>query len=336
MQCSKSVAATLNQTLKYEVTMKLLIFGLILVTLSFPGTGPLMAQSDTIKVTLLGTGTPQLNPRRMSYSTLVEAGGEVLMFDAGRAAMLQAKKSGANLKNFDKLFLTHLHSDHVVGIPDVWLTGFLAPLFRATPLKVWGPKGVTNLTAGLRQAYDFDVNTRIAQYGGKRAEGMEFDTTEIHDGLVYENEGIKVSAFEVEHLGSNTSFGYKIEYEGRSVVLSGDTIYSENLIRHAKGVDLLVHQVGYAPEAAIRENKVVARIITLHTQPQQVARIFTEAKPKLAVFSHIAVFKVQGPDLSPAGEQAMMDVVRQAYDGAVILGQDLMAFEIGDTVIQLP
>lgn len=315
--------------------MKILKFCSILFTLCFLNPGQLMAQSDTIKVTLLGTGTPQLNPRRMSYSTLVEAGGEVLMFDAGRAAMLQAKKSGANLKKFDKLFLTHLHSDHVVGIPDVWLTGFLAPTFRATPLRVWGPEGVTNLTSGLRQAYDFDVSKRVAQYGGKRAAGMEFETTVVHDGLVFENNGIKVTAFEVEHLGPNTSFGYKIEYKGRSVVLSGDTIYSENLIKYAEGVDLLVHQVGYAPEAAIRENKVVARIISHHTQPQQVARIFTETKPKLAVLSHIVVFNSKGPDLSPSGEEQMMDVVRQYYSGSVILGQDLMAFEIGDTVIQL-
>ena len=315
--------------------MRILRLALILFTFGFLGMSQSMAQTDTIKVTLLGTGTPQLNPRRMSYSTLIEAGGEVFMFDAGRAAMLQAKKSGANLKNLNNLFLTHLHSDHVVGVPDVWLTGFLAPMFRDRPLQVWGPEGVKNLTSGLRQAYDVDVGIRIAQYGGNRADGMEFDTTVVHDGFVYETNGIKVTAFEVQHTGPNTAYGYKFEYNGHSVVLSGDTIYDENVIKYAKGADLLVHEVGYAPEAAIKENKVVATIISKHTQPQQVAEILTLTKPKLAVISHMVIFNIKGPDLSPEGEEKMMEVLRQYYSGPATLGQDLMAFEVGDQVVQL-
>ena len=321
--------------------MRQILLGLILFTIGFAGIHQSVAEeqqasgADSIKVTLLGTGTPQLNPRRMSYSTLIEAGDEVLLFDAGRAAMLQAKKSGTNLKKLNKLFLTHLHSDHVVGIPDVWLTGFLAPSFRATPMNVWGPKGVDNLTAGLRQAYDVDVNLRIAQYGGKRAAGMDFKTTTVHDGYTYESNGVRVTAFEVQHTGPDTSYGYKIEYKGRSVVLSGDTIYNENVVKHATGVNLLVHQVGYAPKEAVEKNKVVARIISLHTQPQQVAQILKVAKPKLAVLSHIVVFSPKGPDLSPEGEEKMMEVVRQHYSGPVILGQDLMAFEVGDEVTQI-
>ncbi len=321
--------------------MRQTLFSLIFFTIGFAGVHQSLAAeqpesgADSIKVTLLGTGTPQLNPRRMSYSTLIEAGNEVLMFDAGRAAMLQAKKSGANLKNLDKLFLTHLHSDHVTGIPDVWLTGFLAPTFRATPMKIWGPEGTQDLTSGLRQAYDFDVNIRIAQYGGKRANGMEFETTEVHDGFVYEKNDVKVTAFEVQHTGANTAFGYKIEYNGYSVVLSGDTIYDKNVIKHAKGADLLVHQVAYAPQDAIEKNKVVARILSQHTQADQVAEILTLTKPKLAVLSHIVVFKAQGPDLSPEGEERMMEVVRRHYNGPVTLGQDLMAFEVGDKVLQI-
>lgn len=321
--------------------MRGITLGLVVLAIGFAGIQQSIAEKQSssgagsIKVTLLGTGTPQLNPRRMSYSTLIEAGDEVLLFDAGRAAMLQAKKSGVNLKKLNKLFLTHLHSDHVVGIPDVWLTGFLAPSFRATPMYVWGPNGVDNLTAGLRQAYDVDVNLRVAQYGGKRSAGMEFETTTVHDGYTYESNGVKVTAFEVQHTGPDTAFGYKIEYSGRSVVLSGDTIYNENVVKYATGVDLLVHQVGYAPKEVIEQNKVVARIMSLHTQPEKVAEILNVAKPKMAVLSHIVIFGPQGPDLSPEGEEKMMDVIRQHYSGAVTLGQDLMAFEVGDQVIQL-
>jgi ribonuclease Z len=144
-----------------------------------------------------------------------------------------------------------------------------------------------------------------------------------------------VTAFEVQHTGPDTAFGYKIEYNGRSVVLSGDTIYNENVVKHADGVDLLVHQVGYAPREAIEQNKVVARIISLHTQPEQVAEILKATKPKMAVLSHIVVFSSKGPDLSPEGEEKMMEVIRQHYSGPVTLGQDLMAFEVGDQVVQL-
>jgi len=321
--------------------MRQIVKGIIVITASLAGVSQSVAEhhpadeAGSIKVTLLGTGTPQLNPRRMSYSTLIEAGDEVLLFDAGRAAMLQAKKSGANLKKLNKLFLTHLHSDHVVGIPDVWLTGFLAPSFRATPMLVWGPKGVDGLTAGLRQAYDVDVDLRVAQYGGKRAAGMEFETTQVHDGYVYESNGVRVTAFEVQHTGPETAYGYKVEYQGRSVVLSGDTVYSENVARQAAGVDLLVHQVGYAPAEAIEQNPIVARIISLHTQPEKLADILNVAKPKLAVLSHIVVFGSKGPDLSPEGEERMIEVLRQHYSGPVTLGQDLMAFEVGDQVVQV-
>jgi ribonuclease Z len=202
-------------------------------------------------------------------------------------------------------------------------------------MNVWGPKGVDNLTAGLRQAYDVDVKLRIAQYGGKRAAGMEFASTTVHDGYTYESNGVRVTAFEVQHAGPETSYGYKIEYKGRSVVLSGDTIYNENVIKYAKGADLLVHQVGYAPREAIEQNKVVARIILMHTQPGQVGEILTAARPKLAVLSHIVVFSPKGPDLSAEGEEKMMDVLRQHYSGPVTLGQDLMAFEVGEQVVQL-
>ena len=187
----------------------------------------------------------------------------------------------------------------------------------------------------MRQAYDVDVKLRVAQYGGSRAAGMEFETTQVHDGYVYESNGVRVTAFEVQHTGPDTAYGYKIEYAGRSVVLSGDTVYNENVAKHAEGVDLLVHQVGYAPKEAIEQNKVVARIISLHTQPEQLAEILNLAKPKQTVLSHIVVFGPKGPDLSPKGEENMIEVLRQHYSGPVTLGQDLMAFEVGEQVVQL-
>ena len=296
---------------------------------------PARAAQDTIKVTLLGTGTPQLNPRRNGNSTLIEAGGQVIMFDAGRNAMFQAKQAGTNLRKINNVFLTHYHSDHVNGLSDVWMMGYLGFAMRKEPLKIWGPAGVKQLTDGLTMAFAADVKIRTEQFGGNRKPGMTLVPKLVKPGVVNNVNGVKITAFEVDHIEARPALGYRIEYKGRTVVLSGDTIFSENLIKNSMGVDLLIHQIGYAPPNAMKKNKLVRRIIGHHTQPHQVAQVLNAAKPKMAVISHIVVFKMKGADLSPQGEEAMMRALRESYQGPVLLGQDLMAFEVGDTVRRL-
>ena len=296
---------------------------------------PAWAAGDTIKVTLLGTGTPQLNPRRNGYSTLIEAGGQVIIFDAGRNAMFQAKQAGANLRKINNVFLTHYHSDHVNGLPDIWMMGYLGFALRKQSLKIWGPAGVKQLTDGLTMAYGADVKIRIEQFGGNRKPGMTLVPMVVKPGVVNNVNGIKITAFEVNHIEARPAVGYRIEYKGRTVVLSGDTIYSNNVIKNAMGVDLLIHQIGYAPPNAMKKNKLVKKIIGHHTQPHQLAQVLNATQPKLTVLSHIVVFKMKGADLSPQGEEAMMRALRKDYQGPVVLGQDLMAFEVGDTVRRL-
>ena len=290
------------------------------------------AKRGDFRVTLLGTGTPQLNPRRNGYSTLIEAGGQVIMFDAGRQAMFQAKMAGANLRKINNVFLTHYHSDHVNGLSDVWMMGYLGFAMRKQNLKIWGPAGVEQLTKGLTMAFGADVKIRTEQFGGNRKPGMTLVPMLVKPGQVYRVGEVTIKPFAVDHIEARPAVGYRIEYKGRSVALSGDTIFSKNLIRNTKGVDLMIHQIGYAPPNAMKKNKLVRKIIGHHTQPHQVATVLSATKPKLAVISHIVVFKLKGADLSLKGEIAMMEVLRQKYSGPLMLGQDLMAFEIGDTV----
>jgi ribonuclease Z len=288
-------------------------------------TAPVVAQEQQIRVTLLGTGCPPPVMNRFGPSTLVEAGGQKYIFDAGRGALQRLAQLGVRWQDIEGVFLTHLHSDHVVGFPDLWLTGWLIVPGRSVPLRVWGPAGTIAMMSHLQQAYEYDIRIRI-QNDGASPEGVALLVKDISEGVVYERSGVKVTAFEVDHAPVKPAFGYRIDYAGRSVVLSGDTRVSENLIRHAQGVDLLVHEV-FAPATLERAGVPPARaknIIDYHTTPEQAGKVFTRLKPKLAVYSHIC--------MPTATEQDLLPATRKTYTGPLQLGEDLMAIEVGETI----
>jgi len=287
-----------------------------LLTLPF-----VMARAQDIKVTLLGTGSPQPVMSRFGPSILVEAGGHRLLFDAGRGAVMRLAQQ--RIRWVDSIFLTHLHSDHVVGFPDLWLTGWLAG--RDRPLSVWGPRGTRKAMSHLEQAFEFDIRIRL--YDDRLPpDGVVILAEDIAEGVVFDKGGVKVTAFEVDHTPIKPAFGYRIDYRGRSVVLSGDTRVSDNLIRHAQGVDLLVHEVA-APESLQRAGIPPERakgIVDHHVTPEQAGEIFTTAKPRLAVYSHIV--------LASATEQDLVPPTRKTYAGPLEVGEDLMVIEVGDKI----
>ncbi len=284
-----------------------------------------VARTQDITVTLLGTGNPIPSMTRFGPSILVEAGGQTFLFDAGRGALQRLTQRHVRWQDVDGVFLTHLHSDHVVGFPDLWLTGRLVAGGRDRPLRVWGPTGTKSMTSALAQAYAFDIGVRQSDDGAS-PEGAVLQTEEIAEGVVFEHDGVVISAFEVDHAPVSPAFGYRIDYRGRSVVLSGDTRPSENLMRHAQAVDLLVHEV-VSPESMARSGRVgpkVAAVIAHHTTAEQAGEIFARTKPRLAVFSHIGQPDASADELIPA--------TRKHYAGALEVGEDLMVIEIGATV----
>ena len=275
-----------------------------------------------IKVTLLGTGTPQPIMERFGASTLVQAGNETLLFDAGRGCLQRLLQINVSYSKIDALFLTHLHSDHTVGLPDLWLTGWLISR-RTIPLNVYGPAGTNEMINYLRKAYAFDIKMRVED--DKRVEeGSKFLVKEVQQGVVYEKNGVKVTAFEVDHGYVKPAFGYRVDYNGHSVVLSGDTKYSENLVRFAQGTDLLVHEVAIAPDTLSKSDPLYP-IFAHHTSVEEAAKVFNEVKPKLAAYSHIV--KIYGRN-----EQELLRRTKANYSGRFTIGEDLMSFSVGDTV----
>jgi ribonuclease Z len=286
---------------------------------------PATAGGQDIKVTLLGTGCPPPVMNRFGPSTLVEAGGQKLLFDAGRGALQRLAQLRVRWQDVDGLFLTHLHSDHVVGFPDLWLTGWLVGPGRDRPLAVWGPRGTKKMMSHLEQAYEFDIRIRL--YDDRASpDGVVLLAEDISEGVVLERGGVKITAFEVDHKPVKPAFGYRVDYRGRSIVLSGDTRVSDNLIRHSQGVDLLIHEVA-APEtfqrAGVRPERAKT-VIEHHVTPEQAGEVFAKTKPRLAVYSHIV--------LPIATEQDLIPPTRKTYAGPLEVGEDLMVIEVGEKI----
>ena len=284
------------------------------------------------RVTLLGTGTPIPVPGRFGPSTLIEAGDQTVLIDAGRGATIRMFQLGVPIGRIDALLLTHFHSDHTVGIPDLWLTGWLSSHFgaRRGPFNVIGPTGTEALMRHLELAYARDIEIRVEDEK-LAGENVAITVKEFTgDGPVYQNGDLRVTAFTVDHGDAiKPAFGYRIDYRGRVAVLSGDTRYNENVVRHARGADLLVHEVAMARPELLGEPHI-QRIVGHHTTPQQAGLVFARAKPKLAAFTHLVMLASE--TIGAPSVEELVAATRETYDGPLEVGEDLMSFEIGDTV----
>jgi ribonuclease Z len=290
-----------------------------------------MTASD-FRVTLLGTGVPIPSPDRFGPCTLVEAGDQKFLIDAGRCATIRLYQLKLPIGRIDVQLLTHYHSDHTSGVPDVWLTGWLESYFgtRKTPYRVIGPTGARELIENLERAYALDIKIRVADEKLPLS-GIATDVTEFDcDGTVYEQGGVRVLAFEVDHGDViKPCYGYRFEYGGRVAVFSSDTRYNDNVIKYGAGADLLVHEVASARPELMKE-AYIQRIIGHHTTPREAGLVFAQTKPKLAAYTHILQLGSEG--IPPPTIDDIVAETRKTYSGPLAVGEDLMAFEIGVTV----
>lgn len=289
------------------------------------------------KVVVLGTGTPNADPDRSGPCVAVIVGENSYLVDFGpglvrRAA--QAYRQGIDalkVSNLKRAFLTHLHSDHSGGYSDLILSPWV--LERNEPLKVFGPKGLNDMTTHILAAYSADINERIFGLEQANKEGIKVEVDEISPGEIYKDEFVTVEAIPVIH-GSFESYAYKFKTPDKIVVISGDTSPCENLINAAKDCDILVHEVYYTQGVHSRSPQWKKYHTSVHTSAIELGEIASKIKPNLLVMYHqlYMIDTINGNDSELSNkiekvEKEIMKEVRENYKGNVISAKDLGVYE---------
>jgi len=298
---------------------------LLLIYIFFPGNIFVQAKEKSnenkTKVILLGTGNPYPNPERSGPATAIVYNNRVFLFDAGAGVMRQINKAGLPISGPEATFITHLHSDHTLGYPDLILTSWL--MRRKKHLEVYGPHGLQRMTDLLLQAYSEDIKIRIEGLERELPDAYKVDVHEISPGVVYDSAGIKITAIPVLHGDWKEAYGYRIDTPDKSIVLSGDTRPCEALIGAAKGVDILVHEV-YPASKVKPEDRPGGEFWPqyckeFHTSDVELGNIAKQVKPKLLILYHIVRMGATDKDL-------MEGIRKGGFIGKVVIGKDIETF----------
>jgi ribonuclease Z len=296
---------------------------------------------DGMHVVLCGSGSPLPDPTRAGPCSAVIVDGKIFVVDIGGAAVRNLGQMGLAPGQVEALLLTHFHSDHIDGMGELMLQRW-AGGGRTSPLPVIAPEGVEAIVDGLNAAYAADVSYRIAHHGadimppsGAGGEARPFVMPQgVAQRLIYDLDGLKITAFAVDHRPVSPAVGYRFDYKGRSVVFSGDSVKSETVRKVCNGCDLLVHETLNAAMVGVTERAlrkagrdrlahIMADIPDYHTTPVQAAALAKAARARMLVFSHIV------PALPLDYLQGYyMKGVSQAFDGPVVLGKDGMLFSL--------
>lgn len=273
-------------------------------------------------VVLLGTGTPNADPERSGPAIAVIVNGKPYLVDAGpgvvrRAAAAHSTGVGPlEVKNLRHLFLTHLHSDHTVGLPDMIFTPWV--LGRTVPLQLFGPGGSKRMVQHIMAAYEEDIAVRLDGLEPANERGYQVDLHEIDAGVVYEDENVRVTAFRVHHGDWEQAFGFRFESADRVVVVSGDATPSDAVVDACDGCDVLVHEVYSQTGFEGRPPEWQRYHADSHTSTIQLAELAMRARPGLLVLYHQLFWGVTDVDL--------VAEIAASYDGAVVSGRDLDVF----------
>jgi ribonuclease BN (tRNA processing enzyme) len=294
--------------------MKRLLFAVILAASS------LAAQNTVTQVVMLGTGTPNADPDRSGPAVAVIVNGHSYLVDCGpgvvrrAAAAKRAGVPGLEMKDLRTLFITHLHSDHTLGYPDLIFTPWV--LGRTDHLAAYGPAGLQDMTKNILAAWKKDIDVRTTGLEHANTTGYLVDVHEIKPGVVYKDEYVTVTAFPVKHGSWDEAFGYRFQTPDRVIVISGDTSPADSVVQACNGCDLLLHEV-YASGAhsEMDSPQWQAYFKAFHTSTQELAAIATRARPKMLVLYHQMFHNV------PEGE--FLQQIRNNYAGAVVSAHDL-------------
>jgi ribonuclease Z len=287
------------------------------------------ADPDTILVDLVGTGGPELTADRAGASTLIRIDGEAFLFDAGRGALQGIYRSGAPPQSVTRIFLTHLHNDHIEGLPTLWITPWFL-LNRREHLEIWGPPRTQAMVEGMRGMFAHDVEQRSNERFHR--ENLDITVHEIKVGVVYEGGSVRIIAIPAEHHEGNPAFAYRFEARGKSVLLTGDTTLTDSLRQAAAGATVIISNVAAGTMELERSGKIDA-VLNKLMRPEQAAELFSLAKPSLAVYSHVVKKQLPGR----GGDAAIRRRTRQAgYTGPLVMGTDGLRIRVGETTKVMP
>jgi ribonuclease Z len=298
-------------------------------------------QSPDLHVVLCGTGSPLPDPDRAGACTAVLAGGEFVLVDVGPGSWETVDLANLPTGQLTAVLLTHFHSDHIGDLGEAMTQSWIAG--RARMLDVYGPPGTSQVVNGFTQAYAADAEYRHAHHGDEYlpetaaaaiAHDVPLADAPDAEALVFDRNGLRVTMFRVQHDPATPAVGYRFDFRGRSVVVSGDTVKSANLLAHARGADLLIHEalqpdiVRRVAEIADRLGKTrIAKLLrdTLkyHTSPVEAAEIARDAGVKTLVFTHEVP-----PPSNFIARRLFVAGVSDVFAGKVIVGEDGMRFDL--------
>ena len=283
------------------------------------GQPPLPFDPSRTQVVLLGSGTPVPDGNKAEASVAIVTDDTAYVVDLGSGAVERATQAAERgieaLRLPARVFITHLHSDHVLDYPELLWTVWWR---RPTPIVAYGPRGLRALTESLVTAFGEDIRSREEAVQPIETRGYQAEVHEIDGTLRYEDDRVRVTGFPVCHAGMD-AYGYRFETADRTVVVSGDTTFCERVIDASRGADVLLHEVFSERGLAQRTADWQRYHRAAHTSPQQIARVANQAKPGLVVLYHQLYFGVS--------DDVLVDEVRAAgYEGPLVSGRDLDVF----------
>jgi ribonuclease Z len=274
-----------------------------------------------MELVLLGTGCPQCDPDRRGPSNLIRAGKRQFLVDCGSGVTQRLVEAGAKGAAIDALFLTHLHTDHLVDFYQLVISSWHQG--RDRPQRVFGPPGTKAFVEGTMALWGAERAQRIAHEKRASLVAFQIDVTEISAGTVWDEGGVHVTAVAVAHQPVRHAFGFVFESGGHKVAFSGDTAYCPALIEAAKGADALVHECFLHAEMPVvpglRSAETVAAVASYHTPSDQVGRVAREAGVKVLILNHFVPTRFD--------RHRLMDEVAGDFTGPVAIGEDLMRYD---------
>jgi ribonuclease BN (tRNA processing enzyme) len=285
----------------------------------------LTASSKDVEIVFLGTGSPVPNADRQGPSLAIVVNGKAYLVDAGSGVVRQANSAfqrgipALRPVELDIAFLTHLHSDHTLGLPDLIFTPWIQE--RVKPLRLYGPEGTKEMAAHILEAFKEDIQVRTTGLEGGNTTGYKVDAHDVQPGNVYQDGNISVKAFLVKHGSWKEALGYRFDAGGKSIVVSGDTSPAQSVVEACAGCDALIHEVysgrGQNPnKLSMSEEKWMKYESEFHTSASELGEIAAKAKAKMLLLTHWGL-------LGNAMENDMLREIRQKYSGPIVIARDL-------------